>query len=80
MQGHGRARLRVHQGQTWQAHTAGHIHPTAVRSFSTEGEEMTETVMTVFLLGALAVAVAGLVLYALAEIFFWMDEQDRRDR
>jgi hypothetical protein len=38
---------------------------------------MTETVMTVFLLGALAVAVAGLVLYALAELWFWMDENDR---
>ena len=38
---------------------------------------MTETVVTVFLLGALAVAVAGLVMYARAEIFFWMDENDR---
>jgi hypothetical protein len=36
--------------------------------------------MTVFLLGALAVAVAGLVLYALAELWFWMDEKDWRDR
>ena len=41
---------------------------------------MMETVMTIFLLGALAVAVAGLVLYALAELFFWMDEQERKDR
>jgi len=41
---------------------------------------MNETVVTVFLLGALAVAVAGLVLYALAELWFWMDEKDRRDR
>ena len=41
---------------------------------------MTETVMTFFLLGALCVAVAGMVLYALAEIWFWMDENDRRDR
>jgi len=41
---------------------------------------MIETAMTVFLLGALAVAVAGLVLYALAELFFWMDEQERKDR
>jgi hypothetical protein len=41
---------------------------------------MMETVMTIFLLGALAVAVAGLVLYALAEIWFWMDEQDRSNK
>ncbi len=41
---------------------------------------MTETMVTIFLLGALAVAVAGLVLYALAEVWFWMDEQDRGDR
>jgi len=41
---------------------------------------MMGAVLTFVLLGALAVAVAGLVLYALAEIFFWMDEQDRRDR
>jgi len=41
---------------------------------------MTETVVTVFLLGALAVAVAGLVLYALAELWFWMDENDRSDK
>jgi hypothetical protein len=41
---------------------------------------MMETVITVFLLGALCVAVAGLVLYALSEIWFWMDENDRRDR
>lgn len=39
-----------------------------------------ETVLTVFILGALCLSVAGLVLYALAEIWFWMDEQDRRDR
>jgi hypothetical protein len=41
---------------------------------------MTETVMTVFLLGSLAVAVAGLVLYALAELWFWMDENDRSNK
>ena len=41
---------------------------------------MTETVMTIFLLGVLAVSVAGLVLYAMAELWFWMDEQDRRNR
>ena len=41
---------------------------------------MTESVMTFFLLGALAVAVAGLVLYALAELWFWMDENDRSNK
>jgi len=40
---------------------------------------MMETVMTIFLLGALCVAVAGLVLYALSEVWFWMDEQERKD-
>lgn len=41
---------------------------------------MTETVLTIFLLGSLFIAIAGLVMYALAEIFFWMDEQERKDR
>jgi len=41
---------------------------------------MNETVVTVFLLGALAVAVAGLVLYALAELWFWMDENERSNK
>jgi hypothetical protein len=41
---------------------------------------MSETVVTIFLLGALCVAVAGMVLYALAEVWFWMDEQERKDR
>jgi len=41
---------------------------------------MNETVVTVFLLGVLAVAVAGLVLYALAELWFWMDENDRSNK
>jgi len=41
---------------------------------------MTETVVTVFLLGALAVAVAGLVLYARAELWFWMYENDRSNK
>jgi len=41
---------------------------------------MMESVVTFFLLGALCVAVAGMVLYALAEVWFWMDEQDWRDR
>jgi phage shock protein PspC (stress-responsive transcriptional regulator) len=38
---------------------------------------MIGTVLTFVLLGVLAVSVAGLVLYALAELWFWMDEQDR---
>jgi hypothetical protein len=38
---------------------------------------MMGTVLTFVLLGALAVSVAGLVLYALAELWFWMDEQER---
>jgi len=41
---------------------------------------MSESVMTFFLLGALAVSVAGLVLYALAELWFWMDENDRSNK
>lgn len=41
---------------------------------------MTESVMTFFLLGVLAVSVAGLVLYALAELWFWMDENDRSNK
>ena len=41
---------------------------------------MSETVVTIFLLGALCVAVAGMVLYALAEVWFWMDEQERKDQ
>jgi hypothetical protein len=39
---------------------------------------MFETVVTVFLLGALCVSVAGLVLYALSELWFWMDERNDR--
>ena len=41
---------------------------------------MIETAMTIFLLGALAVAVAGMVLYALAELWFWMDENERGNK
>ena len=41
---------------------------------------MSETVVKIFVLGALSVAVAGMVLYALAEVWFWMDEQERKDR
>lgn len=41
---------------------------------------MSDTVMILFLLGALAVAVAGLVLYAMAEVWFWMDEHERNKK
>lgn len=41
---------------------------------------MSDTVMALFLLGALCVAVAGLVLYALGELWFWMDERERGDK
>ena len=41
---------------------------------------MSDAVITFFLLAALAVAVAGLVLYAMTEVWFWMDERERKDR
>ena len=41
---------------------------------------MSDTIITFFLLAALAVAVAGLVLYAMTEVWFWMDERERKDR
>jgi hypothetical protein len=41
---------------------------------------MTETVLATILLGFLGVIVAGLVLVALMNLWFWMDEEDRRDR
>lgn len=41
---------------------------------------MSNTVITFFLLAALAVAVAGLVLYAMTEVWFWMDERERGDK
>jgi hypothetical protein len=39
-----------------------------------------ETVATTILLGFIGVVVAGLVLVALMRLWFWMDEEDRRDR
>jgi len=39
-----------------------------------------ETIVTTILLGFIGVAVAGLVLVALMRLWFWMDEEDRRDR
>jgi hypothetical protein len=41
---------------------------------------MMGAVLTFVLLGALALSVAGLVLYALAELWFWMDENDRSNK
>ena len=39
-----------------------------------------ETVATAIILGFIGVVVAGLVLVALMHLWFWMDEEDRRDR
>ena len=39
-----------------------------------------ETIATTILLGFIGVVVAGLVLVALMHLWFWMDEEDRRDR
>jgi len=39
-----------------------------------------ETILTTILLGFIGVSVAGLVLVALMRLWFWMDEEDRRDR
>jgi hypothetical protein len=41
---------------------------------------MMETIATTILLGFIGVVVAGLVLVALMRLWFWMDEEDRRDR
>jgi uncharacterized membrane protein YqjE len=41
---------------------------------------MTETILVTILLGGLGMLVAGVVLVALMNLWFWMDEQDRRDR
>jgi len=39
-----------------------------------------ETIATTILLGFIGVVVAGLVLIALMHLWFWMDEDERRDR
>ena len=39
-----------------------------------------ETILTTILLGFIGVLVAGVVLVALMHLWFWMDEEDRRDR
>jgi hypothetical protein len=39
-----------------------------------------ETILATILLGFIGVVVAGLVLVALMRLWFWMDEEDRRDR
>ena len=41
---------------------------------------MYETVFGMVLLGAFGVSLAWLVLYALAELWFWMDERERGDK
>ena len=39
-----------------------------------------ETITTMIVLGFIGVVVAGVVLVGLMHLWFWMDEQDRRDR
>jgi len=39
-----------------------------------------DTVLTTIILGFIGVVVAGLVLVALMHLWFWMDENERRDR
>jgi hypothetical protein len=39
-----------------------------------------ETILVTILLGFIGVLVAGVVLVALMHLWFWMDEEDRRDR
>ena len=39
-----------------------------------------ETIATTILLGFIGFMVGGLVLVALMRLWFWMDEEDRRDR
>ena len=39
-----------------------------------------ETIVATILLGGLGFIVCGLVLIGLMHLWFWMDEQDRRDR
>jgi len=39
-----------------------------------------ETTATIIILGFIGVVVAGLVLVALMHLWFWMDENERRDR
>jgi len=41
---------------------------------------MTETIVATILLGGLGMIVAGLVLIGLMKLWFWMDEQERKDR
>ena len=39
-----------------------------------------ETILATILLGGIGFIVCGIVFVALMELWFWMDEQDRRDR
>ena len=39
-----------------------------------------ETVLVTILLGGIGFIVCGIVVIGLMNLWFWMDEQDRRDR
>jgi hypothetical protein len=39
-----------------------------------------ETILVTILLGGIGFIVCGLVLIGLMHLWFWMDEEDRRDR
>ena len=39
-----------------------------------------ETILVTILLGGIGFIVCGVVLIGLMELWFWMDEKDRRDR
>ena len=39
-----------------------------------------ETILATIILGGLGFVVCGLVLVALMRLWFWMDENERRDR
>lgn len=41
---------------------------------------MTETILVTILLGGIGFIVCGLVFVALMHLWFWMDEQERKDR
>ena len=39
-----------------------------------------ETILATIVLGGIGFIVGGIVFVALMELWFWMDEEDRRDR
>jgi hypothetical protein len=41
---------------------------------------MMETIATTIILGGIGFIVCGLVFVGLMHLWFWMDEEDRRDR